>query len=192
MSYDVDAYQHWDTNTPGGKSRLTHLELHPEQLDLMVKHLSRNDRIVDLGCGTNLYKKYFPGIVGVDVINHPNVDVRSSILEFESEEKFDAAMSFGGIQYYDRKYLHQCFSKMVSLVKPGGLIFFRALYREPSIQYNHLIFWDKKMVEGFTSDFNLDIIEPLTTYPLRDKVNNKFRSDAPSVMNMTLVWRTTI
>lgn len=186
---DTKAYEHWDTSTPGGKSRLSHLELHPEQLTLMKKYLNQDSNILDLGCGTNLYKKYYSNLIGIDVIDHPDVDVRSSILEFGSEEKFDAVLSLGSIQYYNHQYIRACFSKMVNLVKPNGLIFFRALYREPSIQYNHLIFWDKKMVKRFTSDYNLDIIEPLTTYPLKDKVNNKFPSDSPSVTNMTLVWK---
>ena len=189
MSYDSAAYKHWDTSTPGGKSRLTHLELHSEQLELMKKHLDRNDSIVDLGCGTNLYKDHFPNIVGVDVIDHPNVDVRSSILEFKSEERFDAALAFGSIQYYDHRYIRQCFYKMVYLVKPGGLIFFRGLYHEPSIKYDHLIFWDKKMIEGFTLDCNLDIIEPMNIYPLKNKVDDKFPGDAPDLMNMNIVWR---
>lgn len=189
MSYDSAAYKHWDTSTPGGKSRLTHLELHHEQLELMRKHLDPNDRIVDLGCGTNLYKEHFPDIVGVDVIDHPNVDVRSSILEFQSEEKFDAALAFGSIQYYDHRYIRQCFYKMVHLVKSGGLIFFRALYHNPTTTYGHLVFWDKKMVEGFTYDCKLDIIEPMKTYPLKSKANDKFPKSAPALMNMNIVWR---
>ena len=188
-NYDLAAYKRWDTSTQGGKSRLSHLELHHEQLQLMNKHLNQDDDIIDLGCGTNLYKKYYPNLIGIDVIDHPNVDLRASILEFKSEKKFDAALAFGSIQYYDHRYIRQCFYKMVYLVKPDGLIFFRALYHEPSINYKHLIFWDKKMIEMFTNDCNLDIIEPMATYPLKDKVGNKFSNDAPALMNMNIVWR---
>ena len=186
---DPQAYERWDTSTPGGKARLSHLELHPEQLVLMDKHLGQYSSIVDLGCGTNLYKQYYPNLVGVDVIDHPNVDVRASILEFESEEKFDAALAFGSIQYYSDQYIRQCFYKMACLVKQGGLIFFRALYHEPSTCYDHLIFWDEKMIKGFTRDYNLDIIEPMTTYQLKNKVDSKFPGDAPDLMNMNIVWR---
>lgn len=187
--YDLAAYKRWDTNTPGGKSRLSHLELHREQLELMKKYLNQDSSIIDLGCGTNLYKEYYPNLIGIDVIDHPNVDTRSSILEFNSEKKFDAALAFGSIQYYDHRYIRQCFYKMVYLVKPNGLIFLRALYHEPSISYDHLIFWDKKMIDGFTNDCNLDIIEPMRTYPLKTKVNDKFSADAPTLMNMDIVWR---
>jgi cyclopropane fatty-acyl-phospholipid synthase-like methyltransferase len=189
MDYDKRAYDHWDTNTPGGLGRLSHLEIHSEQLSLMQKYLNQDMSILDLGCGTNLYKKHYPNILGVDVIDHPNVDVRSSILEFESEQKFDAVLSLGSIQYYDYKYIHKCFTKMVDLVKSDGLIVFRALYREPTSQYGHLIFWDKNMIERLTKENNLDIIHPLTTYPLKDRVDEKFDLNAPELMNMTLIWR---
>lgn len=189
MNYDKAAYDHWDTNTPGGLGRLSHLEIHSEQLSLMKKYLNQDMTILDLGCGTNLYKKHYPNILGVDVIDHPNVDVRSSILEFESKEKYDAVLSLGSIQYYDYKYINQCFTKMIDLVKTDGLIIFRALYKEPSSQYGHLFFWDKSMIERLTTEHNLYIMHPLTTYPLKGMVDKKFGDNAPELMNMTLIWR---
>ena len=212
---DLTAYKHWDTSTSDGQRRLSHLEIHPEQLSLMEKYLNQDMSILDLGCGTNLYKKYYPNILGVDVIDHPDVDVRSSILQFKSEQKFDAVLSLGSIQYFDYIYIEKCFAKMVDLVKSGGLIIFRALYREPSDHKAHLtvnesgkkylyfweknmgilFFWEKNMIERLTTEYNLDIIHPLTTYPLKGPVNEKFYavnvkgSESKELMNMTLIWR---
>lgn len=158
----------------------------------MEKYLNKDATIVDLGCGTNLYKKYFHNLTGVDVIDHPAVDVQSSILNFNPIAKFDAALALGSIQYYDYGYIDECFAHMLSLVKSNGLVFWRSLFTEVSEKYGNLIFWDKDMIEGFTNKYNLDIIDPIETYPLKTEVRNKFNIsgiNADRLSNMTLVWR---
>lgn len=188
--FDKKAYDRWDTTTSGGQSRLSHLELHEEQLSTLRSIIKPWHTVCDLGCGTNLYKEHFPNIIGVDVIEHPNVDVQSSILDYEPDEQFDIVMALGSIQYYDKKYMSDCFRKMVDLTKVGGTIIFRSLYSEEMKSYEHLLFWNLNLIEWYTKEYNLQHIQSIQIYPLKEKVSKKFPEGfTDHLKNVSIVWK---
>jgi len=82
-------------------------------------------KIIDVGCGNNLYKQYYENLVGVDPVA-PAADVKSTIEEFETNQRFDVAFCFGSIVYGTEERIRNQISKVVSLMESQNSIFWRS------------------------------------------------------------------
>lgn len=188
--FDNKSFEFWDQKTEDGKKRIEYLEVHDEQLKVLREYFDPNSKIVDLGCGTNLYKKYYPNLLGIDVIDHPGVDVRSSILNFQTEDLFDGALCLGSVQYYSEDYIYETIKHVKSLIKKSGFIVLRSLYSKNSGNFNNIVTWDDRMIDFCSKIFDLKIVKAPYVYPLKEKVLKRAGDGFKEVKNMTLVWQT--
>ena len=84
-----------------------------------------NARILDVGCGDNGWKQIFPhNVTGIDPFNH-HACVKAGILEYESDEMFDAVLCLGSINFGDRETIFKQVKKAAGFVKQGGQMFWR-------------------------------------------------------------------
>jgi SAM-dependent methyltransferase len=82
--------------------------------------------VLDFGCGYNPFKGRIPNLVGIDPYNNC-ADYMVDILEFKVEpETFDHIIVFGSLNFNDRVDIEVRFEKLVSLLMPGGKMYFRA------------------------------------------------------------------
>lgn len=81
-------------------------------------------RILDVGCGNNLYKKFFPDLFGIDIIN-PNAEQVCDILEFEPEDTFDIVLCFGSLNFGGRSDILARLHKIRQCLAGNGLIFMK-------------------------------------------------------------------
>jgi hypothetical protein len=93
------------------------------------KMLEKNpENIVDVGCGWNMFKRYYPQLIGISPDNpedsstwfgdqHDYFD--SDYAEFHKDE-FDAAMSICSLNYTPLTTLRSNVESFISVVKPGG------------------------------------------------------------------------
>jgi SAM-dependent methyltransferase len=91
----------------------------------LLDKIKEDESILDVGCGYNLFKPHFGDrLIGIDPYNDA-ADFRVSIEEFESAVLFDAVFCLGSINFGDEETILQQIEKVVSLVKPGGRIYWR-------------------------------------------------------------------
>lgn len=94
------------------------------RLDEMLAE-NPNLRILDVGCGDNGWKRFWPdNVVGIDPYNK-NACVQKGILDFETDETFDVVLCLGSINFGDRETIFNQVKKAADLVKQGGKMFWR-------------------------------------------------------------------
>lgn len=83
-------------------------------------------RVLDFGCGYNQFKGRIDNLVGIDPYNNC-ADYMVDILDFAVEpESFDHIIVLGSLNFNSFKDIEIRFEKLVSLLMPGGRMYFRA------------------------------------------------------------------
>lgn len=91
----------------------------------ILKHIRNNDSVLDVGCGYNLFKPYLGHrLIGIDPAMVEGPDQHCTIEEFKGGQ-FDVVLCLGSINFGGRVRIEKQITKVVSHVKPGGLIFWR-------------------------------------------------------------------
>ena len=92
--------------------------------------------ILDVGCGSNLFKKYIPQIIGFD--NDPRFVEQVDFTETYTTEfveqnlsKYDCAMTIGVIHAVSLATIHKTIDEFGQLIKPGGRGYFAINLRRP-------------------------------------------------------------
>jgi hypothetical protein len=127
------------------------------------------DLVIDAGCGRNVFKGKIKNLVGFDIVDFPNVDFVSSIQDAEFEnESADVVLALGSVQFGNKTDVYEDVAKLVSWVKPGGMLIFRNRTDSNSIpdhaknrqrfKDNIIYWWTKDDVNFLSEKHNLSII----------------------------------
>lgn len=126
--------------------------------------------VIDAGCGKNQHKYFIKNLIGFDASPYPNVDMHCAIQDAPFEPNCaDAVLALGSVQYISRDYVLKNIEKIISWVKPGGLIEMRVVFNDDFSRAYHQIydkdavrfFWDDELREEITSTYNLQYeVEP--------------------------------
>ena len=82
-------------------------------------------RILDLGCGDNQFKRYFPNLIGLDVTN-PKADVLKDLLDYDPfPTRFDVIIALGSINFGGEADVLDDLQHAASLLSPAGRIVMR-------------------------------------------------------------------
>jgi SAM-dependent methyltransferase len=82
--------------------------------------------VLDFGCGYNPFKGRIKNLVGIDPYNNC-ADYMVDILDFKvAPESFDHIIVFGSLNFNSRDEIDERFSRLVSILMPGGKMYFRA------------------------------------------------------------------
>jgi SAM-dependent methyltransferase len=90
----------------------------------LITKVNPNEKVLDVGCGFNEFKKHIPNLVGIDPYNKC-ADIMVSIEDFECVEKFDVIFCLGAINFGSQDLIRKQIQKMVSCLKDGGKIYWR-------------------------------------------------------------------
>ena len=136
--------------------------------------------VVDLGCGYNEFKGKINNLIGVDPYNN-NADINSSIVEYTPKEKHDIAICLGSVNFGGpEKIFFELQHIAKNIVKPGGLIYFRANPGEmhEAEEANWIDFFE------WTPEFIIDSAKALLCLPVvcRKDTGNR----------LYFVWRTVL
>ena len=150
--------------------------------------------VLDLGCGTNLFKNKIKHLIGIDILDKDE-DIVCPIESLDTifqPNCADVILALGSINFGDDDLILQQLLQVKKVCKPGGLIYFRVNH-EPS----HEIYyeWNFDKIEDYTKTMNFEYeIKPklitkakenvFDDYPI-DKELNRTRSST----RIFLVWR---
>jgi hypothetical protein len=90
----------------------------------LANKINYTDRVLDVGCGRNLFKGLIPNLVGIDPA-FDEADVKCTIEEFDAHELFDVAFCLGIINFGGAEQIEQQIAKIVKLLKPSARIYWR-------------------------------------------------------------------
>ena len=134
--------------------------------------------VVVLGCGFNEFKGKINNLVGVDPYND-KADIKWGITSYKPEQKHDVAICLGSVNFGGPEKIFFELQHIVSnVVKPGGLIFFRA---NPGEMHNHP---EAEWIDFFewTPEFIVDVCKALLCLPIVIKQDTGNR--------LYFVWKT--
>jgi SAM-dependent methyltransferase len=128
--------------------------------------------VIDAGCGKNKHKPFIKNLIGFDASPYLGVDMNCAILDAPFEPaSADAVLCLGSIQYINEEYILANIDKVISWVKPGGLIEMRVMLNDAFSQEYHKVYdkdavrhpWDDQLRNKITEKYNLEyVVEPWT------------------------------
>jgi len=135
-------------------------------------------KVLDIGCGYHEFKGKIDNLVGIDPYNS-NADIEVKLLDYKPEEKFDATLALGSINFGSTDKIFSELEHAVNLCNPGAFMFFRV---NPGLPHdkdesNWISFypWDSNFIVNCASILGVDILDIRT-----DSHKNR----------MYFVWRT--
>jgi hypothetical protein len=90
----------------------------------LIKKISLDENVIDIGCGRNLFKPLLPNLIGVDPATD-EADYKIPFLEFDTDQKFDVALCLGSVQFGTLDNIKEHLYKINSLLTPNGRIYWR-------------------------------------------------------------------
>jgi trans-aconitate methyltransferase len=121
--------------------------------------------VIDAGCGRNNHKSHIKNLVGFDASPFPEVDHCCPISEAPfAPQSADAVLCLGSVQFISRDYIKENMDRIVSWVKPGGLIEMRVMMVDEFTKEYWATFdprtvkvpWDKELRDEITAKHNLE------------------------------------
>jgi len=129
-------------------------------IDEVNQHKPR--RVLDIGCGYHEFKGKIHNIVGIDPYNSC-ADHEVKLLDYHPEEKFDATLALGSINFGSTDKIYAELEHAVSLCNPGALMYFRA---NPGLPHDktesdwiYFYPWDSNFIVNCAEQLNVDILD---------------------------------
>ena len=90
----------------------------------LIGKIDNHETVLDVGCGTNPFKRVIPNLVGIDPA-FDQADYKCGIDDFVTNKKFDVALCLGSINFGDVLDIERQIQKVVDLLEPHGRIYWR-------------------------------------------------------------------
>jgi len=145
--------------------------------------------ILDLGCGYNEFKRYFPQLVGIDFANSC-ADVVDDFLNYDCPDNSqDVILALGSINFVDLETVTQNVDYIHRKLKPGGTAFIRvnpAQAPDDSITEKFYA-WSIEDIYNFTTKYNFTIKDNIIRY--EDRLPSEKLRGAEGFPNIKLYWQ---
>ena len=90
----------------------------------LSKMIKNTERVLDVGCGQNDFKKYGIDVWGIDPA-FDEADEKCTIEEYQPQELFDVATCLGSINFGEESVISAQIAKVVSCLKPNARVYWR-------------------------------------------------------------------
>ena len=128
----------------------------------ILDKIEQDARILDIGCGRNLFKSFRPNLLGIDPV-HDAADIKIAFQDFNTTEKFDVILCLGSLHFGELEDIMFLTKKLTEMIKPGGNVFWRCSKRsEVWFQYA----WTKELHYNLANEFGYSIVEIEDDYVL--------------------------
>ena len=126
--------------------------------------------VLDVGCGYNEFKGKIDNLIGIDPYND-EADLKVSTLEYKTNQKFDAILCLGSVNFGNRDKIIAEVSRCVHLLADSGIMFFRVnpgiQHDKPEAKWIEFYAWNVPFIIELSNMFNLDILD------IRDDTNQR-------------------
>jgi hypothetical protein len=90
----------------------------------LIDKVRPGESVIDVGCGANPFKGLIPNLIGIDPA-FDQADVKCTIDEFTTDQKFDVAFCLGSINFGTVDDIERQIAKVVSLLQSNCRIYWR-------------------------------------------------------------------
>jgi len=92
----------------------------------LLKKIKSTETVIDIGCGSNQFKKHLPNLIGIDPA-FPEADYQLTLEDFAQnfDSKFNVALCLGSINFGNKDYIESQVSLITNLLEPEGRIYWR-------------------------------------------------------------------
>lgn len=151
----------------------------------LLKKIPMDAKILDVGCGYNIFKPYFPNLLGIDPVT-TQADLQITLEEFNTTDLYDVILCLGSIQQGDIKYIKTQIQKLVSLLKSGGKIYWRTnliprgkLRKESSVLLSDGFIWTPEIHKTLCEEFG---------FVLADIQHDSYDRSRPHAVRLYAEW----
>ena len=121
----------------------------------ILDKISPDEKILDIGCGRNLFKSFRPNLLGIDPV-HDDADIKVAFQDFETTEKFDVILCLGSLHFGELEDVVFLTKKLTGMIKPGGKVFWRcSSHSDKWFQYA----WTKQLHYDLAKEFGYSVVE---------------------------------
>ena len=159
----MELKEYFSTHWINGRTKTALEEFTYTGMNLLEK-VKDGEQILDVGCGTNLFKPFFgDDIYGIDITDIGS-DEQISIEEFKTDKKYDVIFALGSINFGDEDNIVNQITCMDKLLKPNGRIYWRCNpgQRDHKNEFvNNVDFfpWSLEYHQKFSEMFNYVILD---------------------------------
>jgi cyclopropane fatty-acyl-phospholipid synthase-like methyltransferase len=150
------------------------------------------NRILDVGCGYNEFKKYFENLEGIDLTNS-SADWVGDMLEYPADDNtYDVILALGSVNFIDKETVYKQMSWIADKLKAGGTIFMRVNpSHAPSLAIaDQFYLWTIEDIHKVGEENKLQIADNAVLFENRIE-SDRIRSgnDSDNFSNLRLYWR---
>lgn len=112
------------------------------------------EAVIDVGCGYNEFRGKIKNLVGIDPYNS-KADIKASIEDYVADKEYDVAICLGSINFGSSERIIREMTKVVSIVKPGGKLYFRVnpgeQHEAPESRWINFYDWDTVFISNIAN-----------------------------------------
>lgn len=124
----------------------------------LIDKIKPGETVIDIGCGYNIFKRHIPGLVGIDPV-FDEADHQVTLQDFTTDVKFDVAFCLGSVQFGDETFIRGQISKIVSLLKLPGRIYWRVRLDAAESMSQYKFTWSQDRISSISGDFGFHVVD---------------------------------
>ena len=143
-------------------------------------------KILDVGCGDNIWKTHLGAkVTGIDPYND-NADFKIDITNYAKEktdpksgeinDRFDICLVLGSINFGDQATIERQIAEVVRLTKPGGKIYWRCnpgiTHENDNAKWIDFFNWDEAYIQDIAKRVKCDVNEICWDHPEGTELRN--------------------
>ena len=136
-----------------------------EYKQMVLDDIDPENLVIDVGCGSNMYKGRLPNVIGIDPANDA-ADFYTTIEDYTTDLRFDVAICNGSINFGERKDIEQQIEKIISLLKPKNKIYWRVnpgytdhRNSDAAALGPHFFPWTEQLLNEMAEKYNYEIVK---------------------------------
>ena len=90
----------------------------------LLRKIPRDAKVLDIGCGTNMWKPYFDDLYGIDPYNEA-ADEMIKFEDYTPHKEFNTYLALGSINFYSKEYVEMQIEHLSKITNGGDAIFWR-------------------------------------------------------------------
>jgi len=127
----------------------------------LLRRVDKNANILDIGCGYNLLKRYFPNLYGIDPYNS-YADEEVSWLDYVQHKDFEHYLILGSINHGHLSDIIPQIEKLADMTKSGDTVYWRqnpglSDHKWEGVEVLRFFEWSEDINKDFCDKYNFEL-----------------------------------